>query len=99
MNYVYFSTTDGALLDNFDIARASFIVDGNHIDYNDLDAIRNYTMKCKGIKKEIKTPSIKYLIKRGFKLQAVKVYKRSHPDKSLSEVKKIVDSIAEKIDI
>lgn len=95
-NTIYFGTTNGRLIDNFDVAKAAFIVEGKRIEYSDHDAIRQYAASCKGIKKEIENPSVKYLVKRGFKFQAIKVYKQSHPEMSLGEVKEIIEKIAQK---
>lgn len=56
-NDIYFTTKNGKLINNHDIAKAA-IINGDCVDAFDLDAIRKYAGTCKGIIKEI-NPSIR----------------------------------------
>ena len=97
MNDIYFGTIDGGLITNFELANMAKVVDGNDIDYNDLEAVREYAKTCKGIKGEVKHPSVKWLLEHGQKAMAVKIYYRRHPELGLMGSKEIIDKMAEEI--
>ena len=96
MNRIYFALVNGSLIDNYDIARMALAVEGKKLYFTDLDAVREFASTCKGIKKEIEYPSVKYLLKRGAKWQAIQVYHERHPEISISKCREIIDSILEK---
>lgn len=95
MNEIYFGTTDGDLLDGYDIAKIAYVTTGEKISLGDFEHMREFSKTCKGITKEIKNPSVKKLIKNGHKIKAVKIYYKKHSGISLKEAKEIVDSIEE----
>lgn len=97
MEYVYFSTNNGKLVTNWDIAKAATIVNGKEIGGNELEQVRKYAKSCKGIKKEIKNPSIKYLLAHGDKYTAIKIYYRRHPEKTLKEARDVIEEILRKM--
>ena len=94
MEYIYFSTLDNNLIDNYDIVKAAKLIYGKDIFVDDYDAIREFAKNCKGIKREIKNPSVKYLIKHGYKTRAVQIYYRKFEGGiRLSEAKAIIDKM------
>lgn len=94
---IYFAVTNGSLIDNYEIARMALVVSGKHIRHDDFESIREYAAYCNGIKKELHNPSVKYLVKHGFKVQAVKIYYEHHPELGLRGSKEVIDKIEEKI--
>lgn len=94
---IYFGTIDGGLITNFELANMAKVVGGNEIDYNDLESVREYAKTCKGIKGEVKHPSIRFLLEHGQKVKAVQIYHRKHPELGLKESKEIIDKMAERI--
>lgn len=97
MNDIYFGTIDGGLITNFELANMAKVVSGNEIDYNDLESVREYAKTCKGIKGEVKHPSIRFLLKHGQKVKAVKVYYSRHPELGLKGSKEVIDKMVEEI--
>lgn len=95
--YIYFGTVDGGLVDHYDIIKMARIVSGKNIAINDFDAIREYAKTCKGIKKEVKKPSVKYLLERGEKVKAIQIYYRQHKGMGLKEAKDIIDKMEENL--
>lgn len=95
MNKIYFGTTDGDLLDVYDIVKIAYVTTGERNYLDDLDSVRDFAKTCKGITREIKNPSVKKLIENGHKIKAVKIYYEKHPEISFKESKEIVDSIEE----
>lgn len=95
MNEIYFGTTDGDLLDGYDIAKIAYVTTGERNSLDDLDFVRDFAKTCKGITREIKNPSVKKLIENGHKVKAVKIYYKKHLGISIKEAKEIVDSIEE----
>lgn len=94
MEYIYFSTLDNNLIDNYDIVKAAKLIYGKDIFVDDYDAIREFAKNCKGIRREIKNPSVKYLIKHGYKTRAVQIYYRKFGSKiRLSEVHEIINNM------
>ena len=92
MEYIYFSTADGGMVDNYDIVRMAKVVSNVDIDAKDFKSIRMFAQCCKGIIKEI-NPSIKHLVKNGNKVKAVMLHHRRHPEISLRDCKEIMDKI------
>ena len=97
MNDIYFGTIDGGLITNFELVNMAKIVDGKEIDYNDLEAVREYANTCKGIEGEVKHPSIRFLLEHGQKVKAVQIYYRRHPELGLKGSKEVIDKMAEEI--
>ena len=50
---IYFATTKGGLVTNRDVAKMAFVVNGDYVDEDNLDEVREYTKRCKGITKEV----------------------------------------------
>lgn len=94
---IYFAVTNGSLIDNYEIARMALVVSGKYIRHDDFESIREYTTHCNGIKKELHNPSVKYLVKHGFKVQAVKIYYDRHPELGLKGSKEIIDKMEEEM--
>ena len=97
MNKIYFATRNGGLVNNYDISKAALIVENKTIDGNNFDEVREFAKNCKGIKKEIENPSVRYLLKRGLKVQAVKIYYDKHPELGFEKSREIVDAIEAKM--
>lgn len=93
MEEIYFGTKDGDLLDNYEIAKIAFIITGKRNSPDDFENVREFSKMCKGIEGEVKNPSIKRLIKNGYKAKAVKICYRKHHGISLIKAKEIVDSM------
>lgn len=89
MENIYFTTTSGKLVNNYDIAKAASII-GDTIDENNFDEVRRYASICQGIVKEIR-PSIKRCLQNGDKVTAIKLYYNRHPGIGLKEAKEAVD--------
>lgn len=96
MREIYFGTTDGDLIDGYEISKIAYLTTGNRISIGDISAIREFSKTCKGISGEIKRPSAKWLVQHGHKIKAAKIYHENHPGISLKEVKEIIDSMEEK---
>ena len=92
---IYFTTTSGELVNNYDIAKAATI-NGDFIDNNNFDEIRKYASTCKGIVKEIK-PSIRKCLQNGEKVTAIKLYYTRHPGIGLKEAKETVEIMEAKM--
>ena len=106
MEYIYFATQKDGLVDNYEIARMYELLNGSHIFADDFAVIRAFAKTCKGIKKEIKKPSIDFILMRavkdefGFgtseKALAMKLYRREH-DCTLREAKDYIDTKFDKM--
>lgn len=72
--YIYFGTYDGELVDQYEIIKMASLVSGKNISSDDFDSIRAYAKTCKGIKNEVKKPSIKFLLEHGNKVKAIKTF-------------------------
>lgn len=94
-NDIYFTTTNGKLVTNHDIAKAA-IINGDIVDEYDLDNVRKYASTCKGIVKEI-NPSIKVCLRNGDKITAVKLYYYRHPGIALKDARNVIDDMEEKM--
>lgn len=90
-NKIYFTTFDGALLDNHYIARLGSLKDGKSVDAEDFNYIREIAASFKGIKKEVKNPSVNYLLKIGRKYSALRLFRDRYPDLSLAQAKEAID--------
>ena len=96
---IYFYTTDGKIVSNYDLETASVIATGNRIDANDIEKIREYASFCRGIKCELKNPTVEDFIKAGSLVKAVKFYHKEHPELTIAESKVVVDKMRKKPDI
>lgn len=92
---IYFTTTSGKLVDNYDIAKAA-IINGDTIDEYDFDDVRKYAATCKGIIKEI-NPSIKVCLQNGDRITAIKLYYLRHPGIALKDARNAIDEMEEKM--
>lgn len=97
MNKIYFKTANGNLADNYDLVKAAWITTGERISIDDVDSIKKFAETCKGVGDEIENPSVNYLLKRGFKTQAIKVYRDRHPDLSMKAVFGAINKMEKKI--
>ncbi len=94
MQYIYFSTVGGDMVDNYELVRMAKVVNNVDIYPTDFEQIRKFAKWCGGIKKEI-NPSVEYLVKNGRKVKAVMLYHRKHLDVALQDCKRIIDKIEE----
>jgi len=96
---IYFLTIDNTIVDNYDIAKASMIVNGINIAADKLDAVKKYALRpsTEGILKEITNPTVDMFLRHGAKVKAIKLYHDQHPGTALVEAKRIVDEMAEHI--
>ena len=93
MKKIYFKTIDDTLIDNYKLAEIFRIICGKAIDPDDWLFIRTFAAKCDGIVKEIKKPSVRYLLKRGQKYRAIALYHDLHPDCTLAKAREIVEEM------
>ena len=98
MEYLYFSTVDGDMVDNYELVKIARIVHDVNIDAENFVEVRHFARQCEGICQEI-NPSVKHLIKNGRKYKALMVYHRKHPEISLNDCKKIMDEIEENLNV
>lgn len=91
---IYFEVRDGSLVSNIDIAKIAYIANGDHINPYNLDDVREYCCKLKGISKEIK-PSIKVFLTHKEKIKAIMFYREKHPGMDIKHVKQIIDKFEE----
>ena len=92
---IYFTTTSGKLVNNYDIAKAA-IINGDTVDEYNLEEVRKYASTCKGVIKEI-NPSIKVCLQNGDKITAVKLYYYRHPGIALKDAKNVIDEMEAKM--
>lgn len=85
MKKFYFGTTDGGIVDNYDIAKAAGFVSGVKIDPEDVNRVMEYAWACAGITRVIENPSVKYLVANGFKTKAVMLWRDKHPGATVKE--------------
>lgn len=94
----YFKTKNGNLVSAADVVRTALISDGIVILPEDKVSISEYAFsQCKGIAYEVKDADIKYLIKHGKKVSAIKEYYNAHKELGLSGAKKIIDELAKEL--
>lgn len=93
---IYFGTKDGDLISNYEMARIARIVYDNVIDYCDLEAVRAFAKLCKGITKEIKNPSVKFLVEHGHKVKAMRIFRERNPEMTMVEARNFIDELDEK---
>ena len=96
---IYFQTIDNTIVDNYDIAQASMIVNGRNIATDNFGAIRKYALcpSTEGILKEICNPTVEMFLRHGAKVKAIKLYYDQHPGTSLVEAKRIIDEMEKHI--
>ncbi len=94
---IYFTTTSGKLVNNYDIAKVA-IINGDAVDKCNFDDIRKYAATCKGVIKEI-NPSIKVCLENGDRITAIKLYYIRHPGIGLKEAKDAIDMIEAKMKV
>ena len=95
---IYFATTEGGLVTNRDVAKMAFVVNGDYVDEDNLDEVREYTKKCRGITKEV-NPSIKMCLRNHEKVKAIMIYHDRHPGIGLKEAKDAIDMIEAKMKV
>lgn len=94
---IYFTTTSGKIVNNYDIAKVA-IINGDTVDGFNFDDVRKYAATCKGIIKEI-NPSIKVCLQNGDRITAIKLYYLRHSGISLKEAKDVIDMIEAKMKV
>ena len=94
---IYFTTTSGKLVNNYDIAKA-VIINGDTVDEYNFDDVRKYAATCKGIIKEI-NPSIKVCLRNGDRVTAIRLYYLRHPGIALKDAKNAIDIIEAKMKV
>lgn len=95
---IYFLTTDGGLVTNRDVAKMALVVNGDYVDEDNIDEVREYVKRCKGITKEV-NPSIKMCLRNREKAKAIRIYYDRHPELSLLDAKEAVELIEAKMKI
>ena len=95
---IYFATTEGGLVTNRDVAKMAFVVNGDYVDEDNLDEVREYTKKCRGITKEV-NPSIKMCLRNHEKVKAVMIYRDRHHGIALKDAKDAIDMIGAKMKV
>lgn len=92
---IYFTTTSGKLVNNYDIAKAA-IINGDTVGEYNFDDVRKYAVTCKGIIKEI-NPSIKVCLQNGDRITAIKLYYFRHHGIALKDARNAIDEMEEKM--
>lgn len=92
---IYFTTTSGKLVNNYDIAKVA-IINGDTVDEYNFDDVRKYAATCKGIIKEI-NPSIKVCLRNSDRVTAIKLYYLRHPGIALTDAKNAINEMEEKM--
>lgn len=93
MDQIYFETTDGNLLEGYEMAQIVQAMTGKIISSNDFCFMREFAKSCKGITGETKNISVEKLIQNGHESKAVKIYYINHPGISLSAAREAVLSM------
>lgn len=91
MSKIYFATDDNSIIDSDYIKKVVKIVTGK--DIHDADSIRQFAKFCGGIVKEVKKPSVKFLLKHGDKISAIRLYRDTHDGISLKGAMDAVNQI------
>lgn len=92
---IYFTTTSGKLVNNYDIAKTA-IINGDTVGEYNFDDVRKYAATCKGIIKEI-NPSIKVCLRNGDRITAIKLYYFRHRGIELKDARNAIDKMEEKM--
>lgn len=94
MEHIYFKAKgyDNSFFTEMDIIRAAMITEGIFIDYRNEGQIREFAWKYKGVGEEIKRPSVRYLVNKGNKIDAIRLYKDIY-NCSIVEAKEAVDKM------
>lgn len=92
---IYFTTTSGKLVNNYDIAKAA-IINGDTVDECNFGDVRKYAATCKGIIKEI-NPSINVCLRNGDRVTAIKLYYLRHPGIGLKDARNAIDEMEERM--
>lgn len=94
MEHIYFKENGckNGFLTETDIITAARIVDGIFINHENEEEIREYAKKCKGVEMEIKRPSVRFLVDKGNKLGAIRLYVYIH-NCGIVEAKNAVDKM------
>lgn len=94
MEHIYFKEkgNDSSFLTELDIVKAARIVEEIHINHTDNASVREYAKKCKGVGEEIKRPSVRYLVNKGNKIGAIRLYEDIH-NCGIVEAKEAVDKM------
>ena len=82
---IYFATVNGNLIDNYDLANAALVTTGKRIEFDNFDALRKFAETCKGVKFEVKKPSVEYLV--------MMLYHDQHPECKIAECRKVVEDM------
>lgn len=97
MKHIYFKAKgygyEDDLLTELDIIEAARIIEGVYLSYKDEDKIREYAKKCKGVGEEVKRPSVRHLINKGKKVDAIRLYRDIHDCDALEAVNKVNEMI------
>lgn len=94
MEHIYFKAKghDDLFFTEVDIIRVAMITEGIFIDYTNEGQIREFACKCKGVGEEIKRPSVRYLVNKGNKIGAIRLYEDIH-NCGMVEAKEAVDKM------
>lgn len=92
---IYFTTTSGKLVNNYDIAKVA-IINGDTVDECNFDDVRKYAATCKGIIKEI-NPSIKVCLQNGDRITAIKLYYLRHHGITLKDARNAINEMEDNI--
>lgn len=98
MDIIYFGTTDGDLVTNWNLARMAQVVCGMKIDGDNFNAVRDFAKSCSGITGEIRKPSVKFLLEHGNRVMAIRVYYERHKELGLDGARKAIEAL-EKMEV
>lgn len=91
MNKIFFITSYGTLVSAENIATAAMITDEIIINPLNHEEVRAYAARCKGIKEELKNPSIEDLVRYGNLVAAIEMLRSENPGMSYTSCAKIIN--------
>lgn len=93
---LYFARKDNDIAFSYDIIQAHYLMTGSKLESDDYDGIRNTAASMSGIVRELERPSVKFLVKHGRTVPAIRVY-RDLNGCTLHEARDAVDKIVESL--
>lgn len=93
---LYFATIDNDIVTSDNIARIIFLVNGEKVNAEDHDKIRLFAAMMNGVIRELKNPSVAFLVKHGHIVSAVKAY-RDRNGVTLREAHDAVQKLAKEL--
>jgi hypothetical protein len=93
---LYFARADNNIAFSYDIIQAHYLMTSQEIKFDDHEAIRNAAASMSGILRELERPSVKFLVKHGHTVPAIRVYHELN-NCTLHEARDAVQQIVESL--